>query len=114
MPKIPKEHLTKRYPESKTIREALLKRNKLDRKVAVCEHDNIDYKSMALLAKKSIKVIENLAAAVASLEHQNTKQTKATEKVLLGFIETAQKMIGDQKDEIEVLKKRLGVMRNVH
>jgi|TARA_R100001086_G_scaffold190712_1_gene108115 phage shock protein A len=109
-----RQHLTDKYPESKTIREALLKRNKLNRKVAVCEHDNIDYKSMALLAKKSIKVIENLAAAVASLEQQNTKQTKATEKVLLGFIETAQKMIGDQKDEIDVLKKRLGVMKNVH
>ena len=37
--------LTKRYPESKTIRNALLKRNKLDRKIAVCAHDNIDYKS---------------------------------------------------------------------
>ena len=109
-----RQHLTDKYPESKTIREALLKRNKLDRKIAVCEHDNIDYKSMLYLAKKSVRVIENLAAAVASLEHQNTKQTKATEKVLLGFIETAQKMIGDQKDEIDVLKKRLGVMRNVH
>ena len=51
MSKIPKKHLTERYPKSKTLRAALLKRNKLDRKVAVCEHDNIDYKSMALLAK---------------------------------------------------------------
>ena len=114
MPKIPKEHLTKRYPESKTIRNALLKRNKLDRKIAVCEHDNIDYKSMLYLAKKSVRVIENLAAAVASLEQQNTNQTKATEKVLLGFIGTAQEMLSNQKKEIDELKKRLGVMRNVN
>ena len=92
MPKIPKEHLTKRYPESKTIRNALLKRNKLDRKIAVCEHDNIDYKSMLYLAKQSVRVIENLAAAVASLEKQNK----------------------EQKEEITTLKKRLGVMKNVH
>ena len=85
-------HLTQKYPESKTIREALLKRNKLDRKVAVCEHDNIDYKSMLYLAKKSVRVIENLAAAVASLEKQNK----------------------EQKEEITTLKKRLGVMKNVH
>ena len=92
MTKIPKEHLTKRNPESKTIRNALLKRNKLDRKIAVCEHDNIDYKSMLYLAKKSVRVIENLAAAVASLEKQNK----------------------EQKEEITTLKKRLGVMKNVH
>ena len=85
-------HLTQKYPESKTIREALLKRNKLDRKIAVCEHDNIDYKSMLYLAKKSVRVIENLAAAVASLEKQNK----------------------EQKEEITTLKKRLGVMKNVH
>ena len=92
MTKIPKEHLTKRYPKSKTLRAALLKRNKLSRKVAVCEHDNIDYKSMLYLAKKSVRVIENLAAAVASLEKQNK----------------------EQKEEITTLKKRLGVMKNVH
>ena len=92
MTKIPKKHLTERYPKSKTLRAALLKRNKLDRKVAVCEHDNIDYKSMLYLAKKSVRVIENLAAAVASLEKQNK----------------------EQKEEITTLKKRLGVMKNVH
>ena len=92
MPKIPKEHLTKRYPESKTIRNALLKRNKLDRKIAVGEHYNMVYKSMLYLAKKSVRVIENLAAAVASLEKQNK----------------------EQKEEITTLKKRLGVMKNVH
>ena len=92
MSRIPKKHLTERYPKSKTLRAALLKRNKLDRKVAVCEHDNIDYKSMLYLAKKSVRVIENLAAAVASLEKQNK----------------------EQKEEITTLKKRLGVMKNVH
>ena len=103
MTKIPKEHLTKRYPKSKTLRAALLKRNKLSRKVAVCEHDNIDYKSMLYLAK-----------AVASLEERNTTQTEATEKTLLGFIGTAQEMLSNQKKEIDELKKRLGVMRHVN
>ena len=114
MTKIPKEHLTKRYPKSKTLAAALLKRNKLSRKVAVCEHDNIDYKSMLYLAKKSVRVIENLAKAVASLEERNTTQTEATEKTLLGFIGTAQEMLSNQKKEIDELKKRLGVMRHVN
>ena len=109
-----RQHLTDKYPESKTIREALLKRNKLNRKVAVCEHDNIDYKSMLYLAKKSVRVIENLAKAVASLEERNTIQTEATEKTLIGFIGTAQEMLSNQKKEIDELKKRLGVMRNVN
>ena len=75
-------HLTQKYPESKTIREALLKRNKLNRKIAVCQHDQIDYKSMSLLARKSVKVIENLAKAVASLEERN----KVSEESLIGFL----------------------------
>ena len=54
MTKIPKKHLTARYPKSKTIRDALLKRNKLSRKIAVCQHDQIDYKSMSILAKKPL------------------------------------------------------------
>ena len=114
MTKLPKKHLTERYPKSKTIRDALLKRNKLSRKIAVCQHDQIDYKSMSLLARKSVKVIENLAKAVASLEERNTTQTKATEETLLGFIGTAQQMLNNQKTEIDELKKRLEVMRHVN
>ena len=82
MTKIPKKHLTERYPKSKTIRDALLKRNKLSRKIAVCQHDQIDYKTMNLLAKKSVRVIENLAKAVASLEERN----KVSEESLIGFL----------------------------
>ena len=110
MTKIPKKHLTERYPKSKTIRDALLKRGKLKRKIAVCEHDKIDYKTMNLLAKKSIAVIENLAKAVASLEERN----KVSEESLIGFLNTAQKMLSEQDIQIKELQKRLEVMRHVN
>ena len=103
-------HLTQKYPESKTIREALLKRNKLNRKIAVCQHDQIDYKSMSILAKKSVRVIENLAKAVASLEERN----KVSEESLIGFLNTAQKMLNEQDTQIKELQKRLEVMRHVN
>ena len=110
MTKIPKKHLTARYPKSKTIRDALLKRNKLSRKIAVCQHDQIDYKSMSILAKKSVRVIENLAKAVASLEERN----KTSEESLIGFLTTAQKMLSEQDIQIKELQKRLEVMRHVN
>ncbi len=110
MTKIPKKHLTARYPKSKTIRDALLKRNKLSRKIAVCQHDQIDYKSMSILAKKSVRVIENLAKAVASLEERN----KVSEESLIGFLNTAQKMLNEQDTQIKALQKRLEVMRHVN
>ena len=110
MPRIPKKHLTERYPKSKTIREALLKRNKLSRKIAVCQHDQIDYKSMSLLARKSVKVIENLAKAVASLEERN----KVSEESLIGFLNTAQKILNEKDTQYKELKKRLEVMRHVN
>tara|TARA_R110002012_G_scaffold78605_2_gene200208 strand:- start:243 stop:575 length:333 start_codon:yes stop_codon:yes gene_type:complete len=110
MTKIPKQHLTARYPKSKTIRDALLKRNKLSRKIAVCQHDQIDYKSMSILAKKSVRVIENLAKAVASLEERN----KVSEESLIGFLNTAQKMLNEQDTQIKELQKRLEVMRHVN
>ena len=110
MTKVPKKHLTERYPKSKKIKEALLKRGRLARKIAVCEHDKIDYKTMNLLAKKSIAVIENLAKAVASLEERN----KTSEESLIGFLNTAQKMMNEQDTQITELKKRLEVMRHVN
>ena len=110
MTKVPKKHLTERYPKSKKIKEALLKRGRLARKIAVCEHDKIDYKTMNLLAKKSIAVIENLAKAVASLEERN----KVSEESLIGFLNTAQKMMNEQDTQITELKKRLEVMRHVN
>jgi len=110
MTKIPKQHLTARYPKSKTIKDALLKRNKLSRKIAVCQHDQIDYKSMSILAKKSVRVIENLAKAVASLEERN----KVSEESLIGFLNTAQKMMNEQDTQIKELQKRLEVMRHVN
>ena len=110
MTKIPKQHLTARYPKSKTIKDALLKRNKLSRKIAVCQHDQIDYKSMSILAKKSVRVIENLAKAVASLEERN----KVSEESLIGFLTTAQKMLNEQDTQIKELQKRLEVMRHVN
>ena len=110
MTKVPKKHLTERYPKSQKIKEALLKRGKLARKIAVCEHDKIDYKTMNLLAKKSIAVIENLAKAVASLEERN----KVSEESLIGFLNTAQKMMTEQDEQIKKLQKRLEVMRHVN
>ena len=110
MTKVPKKHLTERYPKSKKIKEALLKRGRLARKIAVCEHDKIDYKTMNLLAKKSIRVIENLAKAVASLEERN----KVSEESLIGFLNTAQKMMSEQDTQIKELQKRLEVMRHVN
>jgi len=110
MTKVPKKHLTERYPKSKKIKEALLKRGRLARKIAVCEHDKIDYKTMNLLAKKSIAVIENLAKAVASLEERN----KVSEESLIGFLNTAQKMMTEQDEQIKKLQKRLEVMRHVN
>ena len=110
MTKVPKKHLTERYPKSKKIKEALLKRGRLARKIAVCEHDKIDYKTMNLLAKKSIAVIENLTKAVASLEERN----KVSEESLIGFLNTAQKMMSEQDTQIKELQKRLEVMRHVN
>ena len=110
MTKLPKKHLTERYPKSKTIRDALLKRNKLSRKIAVCEHDQVDYKTMAILAKKTVRVIENLAKAVASLEERN----KVSEESLIGFLTTAQKMLNEKDTQYKELKKRLEVMRHVN
>ena len=110
MTKVPKKHLTERYPKSKKIKEALLKRGRLARKIAVCEHDKIDYKTMNLLAKKSIAVIENLAKAVASLEERD----KVSEESLIGFLNTAQKMMTEQDEQIKKLQKRLEVMRHVN
>ena len=110
MTKVHKKHLTERYPKSKKIKEALLKRGRLARKIAVCEHDKIDYKTMNLLAKKSIAVIENLAKAVASLEERN----KVSEESLIGFLNTAQKMMSEQDTQIKELQKRLEVMRHVN
>ena len=110
MTKIPKKHLTERYPKSKKIKAALLKRGRLARKIAVCEHDKIDYKTMNHLAKKSIAVIENLAKAVASLEERN----KVSEESLIGFLNTAQKMMTEQDEQIKKLQKRLEVMRHVN
>ena len=110
MTKVPKKHLTERYPKSRKIKEALLKRGRLARKIAVCEHDKIDYKTMNLLAKKSIAVIENLAKAVASLEERN----KVSEESLIGFLNTAQKMMTEQDEQIKKLQKRLEVMRHVN
>ena len=110
MTKVPKKHLTERSPKSETIRSALLKRNKLSRKIAGCQHDQIDYKSMSLLARKSVKVIENLAKAVASLEERN----KVSEESLIGFLNTAQKMMTEQDEQIKKLQKRLEVMRHVN
>ena len=110
MTKVPKKHLTERYPKSKKIKEALLKRGRLARKIAVCEHDKIDYKTMNLLAKKSIAVIENLAKAVASLEERN----KVSEESLIGLLNTAQKMMSEQDTQIKELQKRLEVMRHVN
>ena len=110
MTKVPKKHLTERYPKSKKIKEALLKRGRLARKIAVCEHDKIDYKTMNLLAKKSVRVIENLAKAVASLEERN----KVSEESLIGFLNTAQKMLSEQDTQIKELQKRLEVMRHVN
>ena len=110
MTKVPKKHLTERYTKSKKIKEALLKRGRLARKIAVCEHDKIDYKTMNLLAKKSIAVIENLAKAVASLEERN----KVSEESLIGFLNTAQKMMTEQDEQIKKLQKRLEVMRHVN
>ena len=110
MTKVPKKHLTERYPKSKKIKEALLKRGRLARKIAVCEHDKIDYKTMNLLGKKSIAVIENLAKAVASLEERN----KVSEESLIGFLTTAQRMLSDQAEQIKKLQKRLEVFRHVN
>ena len=65
---------------------------------------------MNLLAKKSIRVIENLAKAVASLEERN----KVSEESLIGFLNTAQKMMSEQDTQIKELQKRLEVMRHVN
>ena len=120
MTKVPKKHLTERYPKSKTIRDALLKRGKLKRKIAVCEHDKIDYKTMNLLAKKSIAVIENLAKAVASLEEQNQSLRHdwnmcdaAADQHLINY-RKLKKENDELKEVITNLTKRLEVMRHVN
>ena len=56
---------------------------------------------MNLLAKKSVRVIENLAKAVASLEERN----KVSEESLIGFLTTAQKMLSDQDEQIKNYKR---------
>ena len=103
-------HLTKRYPQSKAIKDALLKGNGKFHKPAVCEHNQVDYKSMAIITKRATRVIENLAKAVVSLEDKNNQMGDT----LISFLNTAEQMMSKQDKEIVELRKRLEVMRHVN
>jgi hypothetical protein len=84
MSKIPKKHLVDRYPDSKLIRQSLLKAKKKKATIKKCKGEcgNVDYKAMAYVAKRAVNVIENLAEAVNSMESKFSKNADLISKMM--------------------------------
>ena len=77
--------LKAQYPNSQIIKDALRKvpvgpSEKVARKT-MCEHERIDYKTLAILAKKFVGIIEHLATAVTAMEDKFTAAKENVEWV---------------------------------
>ena len=59
-----------KYPKSKLVREALIPKRKREHTYTTCACGNVDYKTLVYLAKNSIRVIDNLAKTLASMEEK--------------------------------------------
>jgi hypothetical protein len=59
-----------KYPNSKTIRAVFTSPKTRPKKPVVCEHNNIDYKAMKVLAYRSFAIVDRLSKAIVILEER--------------------------------------------
>ena len=92
-----------KYPKSKLVREALIPKRKREHTYTTCACGNVDYKTLVYLAKNSIKVIDNLAKTLASMEEKFDEAKKTVE-----IITKSARMHLDSKDaQINFRKEKL-------
>ncbi len=87
-----------KYPKSKLVREALIKKRKREHLYTTCACGNVDYKTLVYLAKNSIKVIDNLAKTLASMEAKKTVEI---------ITNSARKQLDSKDAQINFLKEKL-------
>ena len=71
-----------KYPKSKLVREALIPKRKREHTYTTCACGNVDYKTLVYLAKNSIRVIDNLAKTLASMEEKFDETKKNAVKMI--------------------------------
>ena len=92
-----------KYPKSKLVREALIKKRKREHLYTTCACGNVDYKTLVYLAKNSIKVIDNLAKTLASMEEKFDEAKKTVEIIT----NSARKQVNSKAAQNKFLKEKL-------
>ena len=95
-----KKTLFEKYNHSETVKDALIPERGKFRKPTKCNCGNVDYTTLAYVTKKSIRVMDNLAKAVVSVEAKN----KELETLYAGFLKTANELNEKLTNEVESLK----------
>jgi len=105
-----KKTLFEKYGDSETVKDALIPERGKFRKPTKCNCGSVDYKTLAYVTKKSIRVMDNLAKSIALLEARTT----ANEKTYSGFLKSAQDFNEELAKENQKLKTRLEVMKHAN
>ena len=92
-----------KYPKSKLVREALIQKRKREHLYTTWACGNVDYKTLVYLAKNSIKVIDNLAKTLASMEEKFDEAKKTVEIIT----NSARKQLDSKDAQINFLKEKL-------
>ena len=106
-----KEQPIKKYQrQSQTVADSILPRKGNVREPTVCRCGNVDYKSMAFVIRRSMRVIDNLAKNICAVEERSKQQ----EETLGGFFKNAQELINEQNETIKKLEQKLEVYKHVN
>ena len=106
-----KEQPIKKYQrQSQTVRDSILPRKGNVRAPTVCRCGNVDYKSMAFVIRRSMRVIDNLAKNICAVEERSKQQ----EESLTGFLKNAQEFNNELIEEIKKLKQKMEVYKHVN
>ena len=95
-----------KYPKSKLVSEALIPKRKREHTYTTCACGNVDYKTLVYLAKNSIRVIDNLAKTLASMEEKFDETKKTVEYIT----NSASKQLDTKDAQINFLKDKLEEM----
>jgi len=105
-----KKTLYDKYKHSETVRKAILPERGNVRQPTVCNCGNVDYKSLAFVVRRSMRVMDNLAKSIALLE----ARAKETETSYGAFLKSANEFNEQLAKENNDLKARLEVMKHVN
>ena len=97
-----------KYPKSKLVREALIKKRKREHLYTTCACGKVDYKTLVYLAKNSIKVIDNLAKTLASMEEKFDDAKDTVEFVT----ESANKQLKMKTDQLNLKDDQISFLRS--